>query len=129
MDVLAGLGARAQGHQLTVDHYNVYLNNGSKGASMLVAGALAGPIAGALAAQGTTAQPRCSQEQTPEGWFDPSELTSGRPPFVVQMDVEWDGQRHQIRAATSADFHKSAADNALAVMAKANAKLIAELAN
>jgi hypothetical protein len=128
LDLAAGLADLSGTHQLQIDRYNIYLNDGVKDASNRVASAIAGPIVGIAAAIGTPARAQCPRDQMTAAWFDESEVREGRPPMIVEMDVKWDGQRHLIRVAhPHMPANQPSGVLVLAAMDEANAALIADI--
>ena len=119
-DLARGLGARLGGRTVTVDHYNLYLNMAASQSGVAPDGL------GALMSSHREA--KCPRDKMTAGWFDGAELTTPYPPYIVEMDVELDGQHHQIRTVISAQKDVPQLDIIQAAFAQANALLIAELA-
>jgi hypothetical protein len=122
-DLARGLGDRLGARTITVDHYNLYLNLTASQSGV----APDGPL-GALAPQTQTREAKCSRDKMTAGWFDGSELSTPYPPYIVEMEVELDGQHHRIRTVISSQKDVAQLDIIQAAFAQANAALIAELA-
>jgi len=122
-DLARGLGDRLGARTITVDHYNLYLNLTASQSGV----APNGPL-GALAPQIQTREAKCARDKMTAGWFDGSELSTPFPPFIVEMEVELDGQHHRIRTVISSQKDVAQLDIIQAAFAQANAALIAELA-
>ena len=61
-------------------------------------------------------------------WFAGSELSTPYPPYIVEIEVELDGQHHRVRTVVSTQKDVAQLDIIQAALAQANAALIAELA-
>lgn len=122
-DLARGLGARLNGRTLTVDHYNLYLNLTASQSGV----APDGPL-GALSPKTQTRQAKCPRDKMTAGWFDGAELSTPYPPYIVEMEVELDGQHHHIRTVISSQKDVAQLDIIQAAFAQANAALVAELA-
>lgn len=122
-DLTRGLGARLAGRTLTVDHYNLYLNLTASQAGVPPDGPL-----GALAPKGQTREAKCPRDKMTAGWFSGAELSTPYPPYIVEIDVELDGQRHKVRTVISTHKDIAQLDIIQAAFAQGNAALIADLA-
>jgi hypothetical protein len=123
-DLARGLGDRLAGRTLTVDHYNLYLNLTASQAGV----APDGPLGALMAPQAQTREAKCPRDKMTAGWFDGAELSTPYPPYIVEMEVELDGQHHKVRAVVSTQKDVAQLDIIQAAFAQANAALIAELA-
>jgi len=123
-DLARGLGDRLAGRTLTVDHYNLYLNLTASQAGV----APDGPLGVLMAPQAQTREAKCPRDKMTAGWFDGAELSTPYPPYIVEMEVEVDGQHHRIRTVISSQKDVAQLDIIQAAFAQANAALIAELA-
>jgi hypothetical protein len=123
-DLSRGLGWRLAGRTLTVDHYNLYLNLAASQAGVPPDG----PLGGLMAPKEQTREAKCPRDKMTAGWFDGAELSTPYPPYIVEMDVELDGQHHKIRTVVSTQKDIAQLDIIQAAFAQANAALIADLA-
>jgi hypothetical protein len=122
-DLARGLGDRLGARTITVDHYNLYLNLTASQSGV----APDGPL-GALTPQTQTREAKCSRDKMTAGWFAGSELSTPYPPYIVEIEVELDGQHHKVRAVVSTQKDVAQLDIIQAAFAQANAALIADLA-
>jgi hypothetical protein len=122
-DLARGLGDRLGARTVTVDHYNLYLNLTASQAGI----APAGPL-GALSPKTQTREAKCPRDKMTAGWFDGAELSTPYPPYIVEIDVELDGQHHHVRTVVSTQKDVAQLDIIQAAFAQANAALVAELA-
>lgn len=122
-DLTRGLGARLNGRTLTVDHYDLYLNLTASQAGV----APDGPL-GALTPKSQTREAKCPRDKMTAGWFDGAELSTPYPPYIVEIDVELDGQHHKVRTVVSTHKDIAQLDIIQAAFAQANTALIADLA-
>ena len=122
-DLARGLGDRLGARTVTVDHYNLYLNLTASQSGV----APDGPL-GALSPKTQTREAKCPRDKMTAGWFDGAELSTPYPPYIVEMEVELDGQRHHIRTVVSTQKDVAQLDIIQAAFAQANTALIAELA-
>jgi len=58
-------------------------------------------LLGALMAN--TLDTQCSKEDTPEGWFDPSEANAKASPVIALISANLDGQNYSVRVVYSPD--------------------------
>ena len=123
-DLARGLGARLNGQTLTIDHYNLYLNLTASQAGV----APDGPLGALMAPKTQSREAKCSRDKMTAGWFDGAELSTPYPPYIIEMEVELDGQHHHIRTVVSTQKDVAQLDIIQAAFAQANAALIAELA-
>jgi hypothetical protein len=123
MDLARSLGARLNSRTLTVDHYDLYLNLTASRAGVPPDGPL-----GALAPKGQTREAKCPRDKMTAGWFDGAELSTPYPPYIVEIEVEMDGQHHKVRTVISTHKDIAQLDIIQAAFAQANTALIADLA-
>jgi hypothetical protein len=123
-DLARGLGDRLGARTVTVDHYNLYLNLTASQAGV----APAGPLGALMAPGAQTREAKCPRDKMTAGWIDGAELSTPYPPYIVEMEVGLDGQRHHIRTVISSQKDVAQLDIIQAAFAQANAALIAELA-
>jgi hypothetical protein len=122
-DLTRGLGERLSGRTLTVDHYNLYLNLTASQAGV----APDGPLGGLIAPPGQTREAKCPRDKMTAGWFDGAELSTPYPPYIVEIEVEMDGQHHKVRTVVSTQKDVAQLDIIQAAFAQANTALIAAL--
>jgi hypothetical protein len=124
MDLARGLGARLTGHTLTVDHYTLYLNLAASQAGVPPEG----PLGALMASPTKTREAKCPRDKMTAGWFDGAELSTPYPPYIIEIDVELDGQHHKVRTVVSSQKDIAQLDIIQAAFAQANTALIADLA-
>ncbi|HZC16130.1 MAG TPA: hypothetical protein VE309_05165 [Caulobacteraceae bacterium] len=122
-DLARGLGARLAGRTLTVDHYDLYLN-----LTASQSGVAPNEPLGALAPKGQTREAKCPRDKMTAGWFDGAELSTPYPPYIIEMDVELDGEHYAVRTVVSTQKDISQLDIIQAAFAQADMALIADLA-
>ena len=127
------------GKTIVVDHYHLYLNQRAMEGENSWGTAAVGVFAIGLGAKAKTTHPACSHDKMPEGWFDPSELTTPWSPFVVEMELHIDGQDYLVHSVYSppknmpapgilSDFDVKAEGEAVhAAVDKANAAAVAQV--
>lgn len=93
------LGARGVGHVLEIDSYQIFFNEAAAQFDTAMAVAI-GSVGGTSIGNSRTA-PKCGQEKTPNGWFDPYETTNSNPPIVVQISGRFDGVVFSVRSVYS----------------------------
>jgi hypothetical protein len=123
-DLARGLGDRLGARTVTVDHYNLYLNLTASQAGV----APDGPVGALMAPKAQTREAKCPRDKMTAGWFDGAELSTPYPPYIVEMEVELDGQHHHIRTVISSQKDVAQLDIIQAAFAQANAALVAVLA-
>lgn len=123
-DLARGLGDRLGARTITVDHYNLYLNLTASQAGV----APDGPLGALMAPKTQTREAKCPRDKMTAGWFDGAELSTPYPPYIVEIEVELDGQHHHTRTVVSTQKDVAQLDIIQAAFAQANAALVAELA-
>lgn len=114
----SALGKQLDGHKIQLRSYQVYFNNGARQRDLVdavVAGSRGNTVIG-----GRTLVPLCSQEKTPDGWFDPSELSNANPPIVTEIEAMLDGRPLSIRSVYSPTKALSVPPTAFSSAAKKN---------
>ena len=127
-DLTRSLGDRLAARTVTVDHYNLYLNLAASQSGVSLGAAVGGPLGAVLGSPAQTREAKCPRDKMTAGWFDGAELTTPYPPYIVEMEVEVEGQHHRIRTVISAQKDVAQLDIIQAAFAQANAALIADLA-
>lgn len=93
------LGSRLDGHTLRLKSYQVYFNEATYRSDM-VDSVVAGSVGGVTTGKRRVA-PKCSQQETPDGWFSPAELTNDYPPFIIEIEAVLDDKPLSIRSVYS----------------------------
>ena len=138
------LGAKLDGHTLRLKSYQVYFNEAVY-RSDVVDSVVAGSVGAVTTGQRRVAA-KCSQQETPDGWFSPAELSNNHAPFVVEIEAMLDATPLSVRSVyspsisltvpptlLSSKVRKNFADEAAGpeverAMSKANADFIEQIA-
>lgn len=96
-EVSAGLTGLHAGETLIVKRYAVYMNEGAQMTASAIGAGVGGAIGGALAPK--RLGPKCSRDKMSAGWFDPSEVTTKKPPIIAEVTVQFRGKDYSARAA------------------------------
>ena len=98
-ELRSSLGSRLDGHTIRLKSYQVYFNEAAY-RSDVVDSVVAGSM-GAVTSGKRRIAPKCSQQETPDGWFSPAELTNDYPPFIVEIEAVVDENPLSIRSVYS----------------------------
>lgn len=98
-ELRAALGSTLDGHTIRLKSYQVYFNEAAY-RSDVVGSVVAGSV-GAVTMGKRRIAPKCSQQETPDGWFDPAELTNDHSPFVIEIEAVFDDKPLSIRSVYS----------------------------
>lgn len=103
-DLEKSLGSQLNDKTLTVWSYAIYRNSGkamrSTAFAVAAGGAIGGALGGMLGSLGPDVGPDCSREETPEGWYDPSETAGQDAPLIAQVGARMDGRNYAVRAVS-----------------------------
>ena len=96
-DLEKSLGGTLNDKTLTVSSYALYLNSGSvmRGTALFAGFGAIGGLLGAFLKPEMGS--RCSREDTPEGWYSASEVSSNASPLIVQLTATLDGKSYSVR--------------------------------
>lgn len=114
----SALGSRLDGHTLRLKSYQVYFNEAAS-RSDVVDSVVAGSV-GAVANGKRRLAPKCSQQETPDGWFHPSELTNDYPPFIVEIEALLDDASVSVRSVYSPSIPLTVPPTLLSSKARTN---------
>lgn len=98
-ELRSSLGSRLDGHTIRLKSYQVYFNEAAYRSDM-VDSVVAGSV-GAVTTGKRRIAPKCSQQETPDGWFSPAELTNDYPPFIIEIEAVLDDKPLSIRSVYS----------------------------
>lgn len=98
-ELRSSLASRLDGHTVRLKSYQVYFNEAAY-RSDVVDSVVAGSV-GAVTTGKRRIAPKCSQQETPDGWFSPAELTNDYPPFIIEIDAVLDEKPLSIRSVYS----------------------------
>ena len=98
-EMRSSLGSRLDGHTIRLKSYQVYFNEAAY-RSDVVDSVVAGSM-GAVTSGKRRIAPKCSQQETPNGWFSPAELTNDYPPFIIEIEAVLDDKLLSIRSVYS----------------------------
>jgi len=138
-DLETALGDTLKGKTLTVSNYGLYLNfaNRAKSSAWTIGftgglggqfGLLGAAIGGGL---GSFFEPgkgsSCSREETPEGWYEASEVSSDASPLIVQLTATLDGKSYSVRVVQTPSKNEPISDDPIhayaAILHRANQAL------
>jgi hypothetical protein len=86
---------------IVLKKYNLLVNgNAREMAESWKAGVGPGLISGAIG-EGKVHKPKCAREKMAAGWFDPSEITNGNSPVVVEIALSVNGKPIAVRKVLS----------------------------
>lgn len=98
-ELRSSLGSRLDGHTIRLKSYQVYFNEAAY-RSDVVDSVVTGSV-GAVTTGKRRIVPKCSQQETPDGWFSPAELTNDYPPFIIEIEAVLDDKPLTIRSVYS----------------------------
>jgi len=139
-DLESVLGDTVKGKTLTVSNYSLYLNSSvhaktsaiNAGSNqMMFAPSLGGMIGLGIAA--AIIGSSCSQDDTPEGWYDESEASADASPFIAQITASLNDKTYSVRVVqTPSDNMLVPSDDAVqaypAILHRANQALADKIA-
>jgi hypothetical protein len=130
-DLETALGDTIKGKTLTVSNYALYLNSGDTMRGTTFAITLFGGIVGSLWAPHIGSG--CSSDETPEGGYDASEVSSDASPLIAQLTASLDGKSYSVRVVqTPSGDAITASDDAVqayaAILHRANQALADKIA-
>lgn len=114
----SALGSRLEGRTLRLKSYQVYFNEAASRLDV-VDSVVAGSVGAVTTGQRRLA-PKCSQQETPDGWFHPSELTNQYPPFIVEIEAVLDDTPVSIRSVYSPSIALTVPPTLLSSKARTN---------
>lgn len=111
-------GPKLIGHTLDVTSYHIFFNEAAAQLDTAMAAA-AGSVGNVLVGKSRTS-PKCGQDKTPHGWFDPSETTNANPPLIIEIAGRADGKPFQVRSVYSPSVELSTTGAFMTSKAKRN---------
>ena len=117
-ELQSSLGSQLDGHTLRLKSYQVYFNEAAY-RSDVVDSVVAGSV-GAVTTGRRRIAPKCSQQETPDGWFSPAELTNDYPPFIIEIDAVLDDKPLSIRSVYSPSIALTVPPTLLSSKARTN---------
>lgn len=117
-ELRSSLDSRLDGHTIRLKSYQVYFNEAAYRSDVVDS-----VVAGSVGAVTTGKRPiaaKCSQPETPDGWFHPSELANDYPPFIIEIEAVVDDRPLSVRTVYSPSIALTVPPTLLSSKARTN---------